>query len=93
MSQYFTVRSGYGLLGELIQGMLKALGFVVMPKEEARHLAYHVAHNNDVEGYYYLRYIGTLYTQEDAEIIWKMSETLSKIVDNLPVYSDQEVSV
>lgn len=91
MSKYFTVRSGYGLLGELIQGMLKALGFVVLPVEEARILAYYVAHGNMQEGMYFLRYVGTLYTQEDAEIIWNMSGTLSKIVDNLPVYSDKEV--
>ncbi len=85
----YVSRHGFGLLAALINAMLLALSIEQMPDHQANAFAYEVYNSKVNEGMFRLvygsSYPGTHYSQEQAEVIWRMSQTLCSIVKCLPM--------
>ena len=85
----YVARHGYGLLAALIQAMLMAIGMEQMPTHQANAFAYEVHHSQVEMGMYRLQYgssyWGVTYTNAEAHVIWRMSQTLCKILNCLPM--------
>ena len=84
----YVARHGYGLLAALINAMVQAIGYVPMPTHQANAFAYEVHNSQVMMAMYRLQhgssYKGTIYTHAEAFTIWRMSQTLCKIVKLLP---------
>jgi len=85
----YVAKHGYGLLAALINAMLMAIGMEQMPTHQANAFAYEVHNSKANEGMYRLQYgsshWGITYSNAEAQVIWRMSQTLCKILNCLPM--------